>query len=161
MQASLAIHFTADGLAGILGMDQNALTADHGDLRLVIAVSLRRRGLETRLVVERDDHRNAVPDETLIRALARARHWMRDLMEGTHRTVSALAAAYGTNPHYVARHLPLACLAPSIVEAVLDGRPLLVQGAQGTSELTTWDLLNRIDIPLAWDQQRLALDMNA
>lgn len=32
---SIAILLAADGLAGILGMDRNPLTADHEDLRLV------------------------------------------------------------------------------------------------------------------------------
>ena len=45
----------------------------------------------------------------------------------------------------MARHLPLACLSPAIIDAILDGRQPI--------ELTTWDLLNRIEIPLDWDDQ--------
>lgn len=87
----------------------------------------------------------AQPDRTLIRALARARRWWSDLTTGVHASVDGLAAAYKTNPHYIARHLTLAHLAPTLVEAILEGRQPV--------ELTTWDLLNRIALPLDWTDQ--------
>ena len=81
----------------------------------------------------------------MIRALARARRWMMDLLDGVHSSVAELAEAYGTNPGYVARHLPLACLSPTLVILILEGwQPV---------ELTTWDLLNRIEIPADWGEQ--------
>jgi site-specific DNA recombinase len=70
---------------------------------------------------------------------------MADLLAGVHGSVAELAASYGTDVRYVARHLPLACLSPAIIDAILDGRQPI--------ELTTWDLLNRIEIPLDWDDQ--------
>jgi thiamine pyrophosphate-dependent acetolactate synthase large subunit-like protein len=84
-------------------------------------------------------------DLALIRALARGRRWMADLLDGVHASVAELAAAYGTDERYVARHLPLACLSPAIIDAILDGRQPI--------ELTTCDLLKRIEIPLDWDDQ--------
>ena len=81
----------------------------------------------------------------MIRAIARARRWMNDLVDGVHVSIVDLAAAYATNANYVAKHLPLACLSPAITQSILDGRQPV--------ELTTWDLLNRIEVPLDWTGQ--------
>lgn len=62
------------------------------------------------------------PDETLIRALARAHRWKRMLEEGRYRSVSELSEAEGINKGFVSRLLNLTLLAPDIVEAVLHGR---------------------------------------
>lgn len=69
-----------------------------------------------------------------------AGRWMTELVDGTQGTVTDLAAAYGTDVNYVARHLPLAHLSTGLIDAILDARQPV--------ELTTWDLLNRIDMPL-------------
>ncbi|MEZ5901209.1 MAG: recombinase family protein [Hyphomicrobiaceae bacterium] len=92
------------------------------------------------------------PDATMIRAIARARRWLSDFVEGRYRTIQNIADAYATDPRYVARHLPLACLSPRIVEAIIAGRQ--------PPELTTWSLLNRIDLPLDWDLQARRLSFN-
>ena len=62
------------------------------------------------------------PDETLIRALARAHRWKGMLEDGTHASINALADAEKINRAYICRVLNLTLLAPNIVEAVLDGR---------------------------------------
>ena len=62
------------------------------------------------------------PDETLIRALARAHRWKRMLENGTHASINALAEAEKINRAYVCRLLNLTLLSPEITEAVLDGR---------------------------------------
>jgi len=62
------------------------------------------------------------PDETLIRALARAHRWKRMLEEGRYRSINALAEAEKINRAYVCRLLNLTLLAPDIQEAILDGR---------------------------------------
>ena len=64
----------------------------------------------------------ARPDETLIRALARAHRWKRMLENGTHASINALAEAEKINRAYVCRLLNLTLLSPEITEAVLDGR---------------------------------------
>ncbi len=118
----------------------------HADApRSTIPIALRRRGVETKLVLMQGGQSQSQPDQILIRALARARRWMAELIGDVHPTVAALAEAYRTDMRHVARHLPLACLAPSIIDAILDGRQPV--------ELTTWDLQNRIDIPLDWTDQ--------
>ena len=61
------------------------------------------------------------PDETLIRALARAHRWKRMLENGAHASISALAEAEKISRSYVTRLLQLTLLAPIIVEGILGG----------------------------------------
>src|SRR5512132_2900162 len=62
------------------------------------------------------------PDETLIRALARAHRWKRMLEEERYRSAAEIAKTEGVTRSYVTRLLRLTLLAPDIVEAILDGR---------------------------------------
>jgi hypothetical protein len=61
-------------------------------------------------------------DETLIKALVRAHRWRRKIESGQARSITDLAEQEGVTDAYVCRLLPLTCLAPDIVEAILDGR---------------------------------------
>jgi hypothetical protein len=60
-------------------------------------------------------------DETLVKALVRA-HWRRRIKCGQAKSITDLAEQEGVTDAYVCRLLPLTCLAPDIVEAILDGR---------------------------------------
>lgn len=62
------------------------------------------------------------PDNTLIRALARAHRWKQMLEDGTHASINALAKAEKINRAYVCRLLNLTLLAADIQGAILDGR---------------------------------------
>ena len=55
------------------------------------------------------------PDETLIRALARAHRWKRMLEDGKYRSAAELAEAEGVTRSFVNRLLRLTLLAPDIV----------------------------------------------
>ncbi len=87
------------------------------------------------------------PDETLIRALARAHRWKRMLEEGKYRSAAEIAEAEGVTRSFVNRLLRLTLLAPDIVEAILDGRQ--PKGMQ-LEELTG-------AIPSGWEEQRKRL----
>jgi hypothetical protein len=87
------------------------------------------------------------PDNTLIRALARAHRWKRMLEEGKYRSAGELAEAEGVTRSFVNRLLRLTLLAPDIVEAILDGRQ--AKGLQ-PAELTG-------KLPSAWEEQRQLL----
>jgi hypothetical protein len=62
------------------------------------------------------------PDEALIKALVRAHRWRRRIESGRAKSITDLAEQAGVTDAYVCRLLPLTCLAPDIVEAILDGR---------------------------------------
>ena len=63
------------------------------------------------------------PDETLIRALARAHRWKGMLEEDRYRSAGELAEADRVDRSFVSRLLRLTPLALHVVEAILEGRP--------------------------------------
>ena len=89
------------------------------------------------------------PDETLIRALARAHRWKRLLEEGRYRSAGELAEAEGVTRSFVNRLLRLTLLAPAIQETIIDGRQ--PRGIQ-LKELTR-------AMPGKWEEQRQILEI--
>jgi hypothetical protein len=85
-------------------------------------------------------------DETLIKALVRAHRWRRRIESGQAKSITELAEQEGITDAYVCRLLPLTCLAPDIVEAILDGRQ--------PKELRLAEMLG--NGPLDWNEQRSA-----
>jgi hypothetical protein len=87
----------------------------------------------------------ARPDETLIRALARAHRWNRMLEAGRCRSITEIAEAEKIDRSFVSRLLDLTLLAPDIQEAILDG--LQAKGIQLDELMGT--------VPAAWEEQRV------
>ena len=85
-----------------------------------------------------------LPDNTLVKALARAHRWRKLLEEGHYATVRELAAAEKINQAYLGRVLRLTLLAPDIVDAIVEGR-------QG--EMTLAELLK--SVPVGWERQKV------
>ena len=84
-------------------------------------------------------------DPALVALIARAHCYLRKLTKKPGRTLTDVAAECGTEPSEVSRILPLAFLAPAIVEAVLAG--------QQPISLTTQRLLRIRDVPACWAKQ--------
>jgi hypothetical protein len=84
------------------------------------------------------------PDETLIKALVRAHRWRRRIERGEAQSVTDLAGQEGVTVAYVCRLLPLTCLAPDLVAAILDGKQ--------PKGLRLAELLG--NGPLGWAEQR-------
>jgi hypothetical protein len=61
------------------------------------------------------------PDGTLLKALARAWRWQRQLDGGVFGTVSEIGDAENISKSYISRILRLALLAPDIIEGILAG----------------------------------------
>jgi hypothetical protein len=61
-------------------------------------------------------------DETLVKALVRAHRWRRKIESGQAKSITDLAEQESVTDAYVCRLLLLTCLAPDIVEVILDGR---------------------------------------
>jgi hypothetical protein len=83
-------------------------------------------------------------DETLVNALVRAHRWRRKIESGQAKSITDLAEQEGVADAYVCRLLPLTCLAPDIVEAILDGRQ--------PKELRLAEVLG--NAPFVWNAQR-------
>jgi DNA invertase Pin-like site-specific DNA recombinase len=119
-------------------------------VRHAISTRIRRRGVELRLVLEGAPTRasDRRPDPALIKAVARAKGWFEDLVNGRARSYEEIARREGITPRYVAHLMPLAFLAPEIVETILEGTQSI--------HLTAQALTKRIELPMSWvDQRRL------
>lgn len=62
-------------------------------------------------------------DNTVVKALARAFRWKRMLESGEFTTMAELAEREGIAPSYMTRVMRLSLLAPTIVEAIVEGQP--------------------------------------
>jgi len=102
-----------------------------------------KRGGRKEMHLPANARRHSKPDNTLVKALARAFRWKRRLESGEYATIAELAEREGIAVSYLTRVLRLTLLAPEIVEAVLDGR-------QGP-EVTLARLLE--PRPAAWAEQ--------
>jgi hypothetical protein len=85
-------------------------------------------------------------DETLVKALVRAHRWRRKIESGKAKSITDLAEQERVTDAYVCRLLPLTCLAPGIVEAILDGRQ--------PKGLRLAEMLG--NGPVDWNKQRIA-----
>ena len=90
------------------------------------------------------------PDSTLVKALAQACRWQKQLEDGVYTSVSEIGDAEGISKSYVSRILRLALLAPDIVEAILAGR---------TDQGMILEQLER-PLPATWVEQCRGLGAN-
>lgn len=90
------------------------------------------------------------PDNTLVKALARAFRWKRMLESGEFASISELAEKEGIAFTYMARVLRLTLLAPDIVEAILEGRQ--------RPEVTLARVLE--PFPVEWMSQGAAIELD-
>ena len=118
-------------------------------LTIRIPIRLQRRG-GRKLIMTPEGVAAPTPkprrDETLIKALVRAHRWRRRIESGKAKSVTDLAEQEGVTDAYVCRLLPLTCVAPDIVEAILDGRQ--------PKGLRLVEMLG--NGPVAWEEQRTA-----
>ena len=120
----------------------------HIALTKFVTMQMKRRGVEMRMVLEGDSNPARI-DLPLLKAVARARKWSRDLLSGRVQSIAELARREGVDGRSVRRLIRLGTLSPRIVEAIVEGRQ--------PQELTVIDLIRRIELPLLWSAQEQAL----
>lgn len=108
-------------------------------------VAIRRRGIETRLILTNGAAPYSQPDPSLIDLLARAHAYLASLTSQSGRGLSEVAVEHDTSLSEVSWLLPLAFLAPDIVDAICKGKQ--------PAELTAQRLSRLADVPLAWHGQ--------
>ncbi len=116
---------------------------------LIVAMTVRRRGVEMRLVIAGNRAPAQRAGSALLKAVARARQWSEDLLAGRAQSVVEIAERERVGSRYIRRLLRLAFLAPVIVEAITAG--------DQPPELTAEVLAERIDLPLLWTAQAKAV----
>jgi hypothetical protein len=90
-------------------------------------------------------------DHALVKALARAHRWRRQIELGEYASISELAKAQRVNDSYACRLLRLTLLAPSIIVDILNGRQ--------NSDLTLKEVTR--PFPVRWDEQLAAFKSSA
>ena len=88
-----------------------------------------------------------MPDNTLVKALARAFRWKRMLDSGKFATIAELAEREGIAAPYLTRTMRLSHLSPDLVESILEGRQ---------PRHLTLEVLRR-PLPEDWTEQKRAL----
>ncbi len=113
-----------------------------------VPISIRKRGGRKLVLAPNGQHLLGASasrhvDSAIVKAIARGFRWREMLENGTHATISEIAAAEKINESYVGRVLRLTLLAPRIVETILEGRQ--------PPELTLTVLMQRFSVD--WHQQ--------
>ncbi len=144
---SLTITIDKTAIVHALVSDAPIPSHDRDDAVVVFEcpLSLKRRGVEMRMVVTNvaDQHRD--PDLSLVRLVLRAHRYLAMLISGENRTISDVAKAENVAPADISRILPLAFLSPSITDSILAGTQ--------SAGLTAQHLSRDIDLPASWRQQ--------
>ena len=105
-----------------------------------IAVQMKRRGHELKLIYAAPEARPAMRDDRLVQLLGQGRTAYQQLHSGK---------ATGEDRRHTIRLARLNFLAPEIVTAILEGRQPV--------ELTARSLLRVADLPIVWNEQKRAL----
>ena len=122
------------------------------DLSRFVPLRMKRRGVETRIIMAEGDDLPRKVDQALLKAVARSRVWFEELASGSVRSLAEIARRESIAVRYVERLSRLAFTAPNIVEAICRGRQ--------PAELNAETLLNRIDLPLEWPVQLKAIGID-
>lgn len=111
-----AVHLKPE----VLQIETELLTPDQPEARHMISVpfSIRRRGVEQKLVLSNADNRQ--PDLILIRRILRADAWLSEMKLGI--SMADLAKREKITSEYIAHNLDLALLSPASLTAIAEGR---------------------------------------
>ena len=118
-----------------------------------VPLRIKRRGVEMRLIIEGPPASPTTPDPVLLKEIRRAHRCFEALVSGQVGSVAELATLEEISDRYVSSLLPLAFLAPDIVEAIAAGRQ--------PSDLTAHRLIRAVDLPIAWSAQKQLLGFPA
>ena len=118
---------------------------------LDLEVTFKRRGVGMKLILSDDRQQLPMPDPKLIAAVSAGRRWFAEIKDGKARSVTELAEGHGVDRTDIGRLIPLAFLAPDIVEAIAQGRQPI--------ELTVSRLKRMGDLPVSWAEQRRVLQL--
>lgn len=132
----------------VLDPDRNRTTPTPGH-ELHVPFHTRRKGVETRLVFGGKRESVTNRDQKLISTVGRAFEWWNLLQEEEGWSVQKIAERDRIDASDVTRLLPLAFLAPDIVEAILEG--------QQPVDLNLEKIKNMGTLPSCWKKQRKAL----
>jgi DNA invertase Pin-like site-specific DNA recombinase len=150
--SQVSIYLAPERIVGLIDGEvsdiEKTKSSTHHDMApLIIPWQIRRRGVEMKLIVPgplQTEQRNL--DKALIRAIAKGHLWMEQITSGQVKTLAEIAKKNNVKGRWVSRLINLACLAPDIVERILEGTQ--------PQHLTLQKLLVHEQIPADWQAQR-------
>ena len=95
---------------------------DQSCVSIRVPVRLRRRGVETKIIIDSPDAGTCNVDPDLCRLIAQAHLWFDQLASGEACTAREIAGREKVNEHEITRVLHLAFLSPRIVEDTFKSR---------------------------------------
>ena len=116
------------------------------EMQVTAAYTLRRRGVENRIVLNSNTERDV--DVTLIKRILNAMDWIDRIKQV--QSISELAASENVTPEHIARHISFGYLSPKILNAIATGtqRPDIYASQ-----------IAKVGIPANWgDQDAMFLD---
>jgi len=119
------VQLTETGLRLTVNLPVVAAGARRNDaisLSHFVPMTIRRRGMELRLILDGHPEQQRRVDPALLKALARARSWFEEVALGRVGSLAEIARREGVRKRYVARLTKLAFMAPSLAEAIAAGR---------------------------------------
>jgi hypothetical protein len=131
-------------------IDHAEVLANVLHLSRLLPIRMKRRGVETRIVLQGCEDTPRKIDPALLKAIARATQWFEELAGSQVGSLAEIARREGLPKRYVERLTKLAFLAPRIVEAVVEGR--------GTADLSLQMLMDgRFELSPEWKEQQRQL----
>ena len=149
---SLAIELDRAAVMGFLGCDAAESSDDnevHEPLIIGKAFATKRRGVEARIVLGSGEMDSPTPDDNLIKAIAKAHDWFEQLASGQAGSAQEIADLENVARSDISLTLPLAFLAPDIVDAIVAGKQPV--------NLTWEQLRQALPLPSCWLRQRQLL----
>lgn len=147
----IRIEVSQCGLSDLLGVTDSARRKEK-PFSIDLPIVFRQRGVESKIILQASTPPLA-SDENLIALVGRTRQWFDWIVKGEVATIREIAQKEGVDEGDVSRFMPLAFLAPDIVDAILAGRQPL--------ELTAERLKRLQFLPHSWEDQRHALGFPA
>jgi DNA invertase Pin-like site-specific DNA recombinase len=140
----ITIKLGRNNIAALLNI--NAPAEDAQPIEIAIAVKLKRAGFALRLVLPNGNAALPQTDDRLLKTIATAREWWKQLVADPKLRIADLAAANAMTESWVTRVLRLAFLDPAIVQQIIAGTAPVA---------LTFDSLRAPDaVPALWSAQR-------
>jgi len=142
------IRIDGAGLANQLELEEAFEDAEL--LQITVPAVRVRRGQQVRLVIPGEEAQPspAKRDNRLIKLVAEAYTAQHLVMDHPSKSIAALASKHGKCRTRLGKLVRLSCLAPDIVTAIVEGRQ---------PEALTANRLSKLELPLAWPEQRKVL----
>jgi hypothetical protein len=129
-------------------MDARIKMMEGNVISVRVPIKIKRYGGKKLILLPEGAHMTALqeaskPDETLVRALAKAYYWQNLIDTGRYKSIDDMSRQRKINSSYMSRILRLNQLAPQIKKAILDGTQ--------PRQLSLQDMQN--PFPDIWDEQ--------